>query len=331
MMHVEAFHTVEAFDRLAQPWGGLLAHSSIATPFQRVEFQRAWWTHFGRGELCLLVVRRADVLVGLVSLYVDEDAVLRWVGGDDIADYLDVVSRAADAPEVRRAVLDWLAGPDAPDWQRAQLANIPEWSESAVHWQKLAAKRGWTADAGLQDVCPQFTLPDNFDDYLARLEGKQRREIRRKLRRASAEGARAVFIDPGEDNPAVVDDFIALMQASGPEKTAFLRPKMHSAFGDILRATQAAGMLGICFLELEGRPIAGYVYFSMGLKVYLYNSGYDPGVHAALSPGWVLLAHLIERVIESGHTHFDFMRGDEGYKYRFGGEDERVLRLSISR
>ncbi len=331
MMHVEAFHTVEAFDRLAQPWGGLLAHSSIATPFQRVEFQRAWWTHFGRGELCLLVVRRADVLVGLVSLYVDEDAVLRWVGGDDIADYLDVVSRAADAPEVRRAVLDWLAGADAPDWQRAQLANIPEWSESARHWQELAAESGWAANTVSQDVCPQFTLPDNFDDYLASVEGKQRREIRRKLRRAAAGGARAVFIDPGEDNPAVVDDFIALMQASGPEKTAFLRPQMHAAFGDILRATQAAGMLGICFLELEGRPMAGYVYFSMGLKVYLYNSGYDPGVHAALSPGWVLLAHLIERVIESGHTHFDFMRGDEGYKYRFGGEDERVLRLSISR
>ena len=331
MMHVEAFHTVEAFDRLAQPWGGLLAHSSIATPFQRVEFQRAWWTHFGRGELCLLVVRRADVLVGLVSLYVDEDAVLRWVGGDDIADYLDVVSRAADAPEVRRAVLDWLAGPDAPDWQRAQLANIPEWSESAVHWQKLAAERGWTADAGLQDVCPQFTLPDNFDDYLARLEGKQRREIRRKLRRASAEGARAIFIDPGEDNPAVVDDFIALMQASGPEKTAFLNPQMHAAFRDILRATQAAGMLGICFLELEERYVAAYAYFSMGVRVYLYNSGYDPGPHAALSPGWVLLAHLIERVIESGHRHFDFMRGDEGYKYRFGGKDEHVLRLTISR
>ena len=77
--------------------------------------------------------------------------------------------------------------------------------------------------------------------------------------------------------------------------------------------------------------MAGYVYFSMGLTVYLYNSGYDPGVHAALSPGWVLLAHLIERVIESGHRHFDFMRGDEGYKYRFGGKDERVLRLTISR
>ena len=121
------------------------------------------------------------------------------------------------------------------------------------------------------------------------------------------------------------------MQASGPEKAAFLSPQMHAAFGDILRVTQAAGMLGLCFLELEGRRLAAYAYFSMGETIYLYNSGYEPGAYALLSPGWVLLAQLIERAIESGHRRFDFMRGDETYKYRFGGEDERVFCLTISR
>ncbi len=330
-MEVKVFSTAEAFDSLAQQWTRLLGHSAVATPFQRVEFQRTWWAHFGNGELCLLAVRHADELVGLVSLYVDDDAVLRWVGGDNIADYLDVVARDDDMQEVRRAVFDWLAGADAPDWQRAQLANIPEWSESARHCQKLATGNGWTADAGFQDVCPQFRLPNDFDAYMAGLEGKQRREIRRKLRRAAGEGARAVFIEPGEEDSAAIDEFIALMQASGAEKAAFLSPQMHAAFGDILRVTQAAGMLGLCFLELEGRRLAAYAYFSMGETIYLYNSGYEPGAYALLSPGWVLLAQLIERAIESGHRRFDFMRGDETYKYRFGGEDERVFCLTISR
>ena len=330
-MYVEAFCRAEAFDRLAHQWDGLLAHSAVATPFQRVEFQRAWWAHFGGGDLCLLTVRHADSLIGLACLYVDEDAVLRWVGGEDIADYLDVIARPADAPDVRRAVFDWLAGPDAPDWQCAELASVPEWSESAWHWQKLAAERGWAADVGLQDVCPQFTLPDDFDTYLSGLEGKQRREIRRKLRRATAQGAEPVFINPSEENPVAIDDFIALMQASSAEKAAFLSPKMRAGFGDILRQTQSVGMLGLCFLELEGRRLAAYAYFSMGGTIYLYNSAYDPGEHMALSPGWVLLAQLIERAIKNGHKRFDFMRGDEGYKYRFGGEDERVVRLTISR
>ena len=330
-MRVDAFRTAEAFDQLAQQWVELLEYSALATPFQRVEFQRTWWSHFGSGELCLLTVSNADALVGLANLYVDKYAVLRWVGGEDIADYLDVVSRADDAPEVRRAVVDWLASADAPDWKRAHLTNIPESSGSAQHLQTLASELGWAADVGLEDVCPQFMLPDDFNAYLVGLEGKQRREVRRKLRRAAAEGAQAIFIDRRENDPAAIDEFIALMQASSSEKASFLNPQMHAGFREILHETQAAGLLGMCFLELEGRRLAAYAYFTMGTTVYLYNSGYDTGAHSWLSPGWVLLAQLIERAIESGYKRFDFMRGDEGYKYRFGGEDERVLRLTVSR
>ena len=330
-MRVEVFRTLQDLGRIEEQWRGILLESAVSTPFQHIEFQRTWWQHFGQGELCLLAVHNNDVLVGLVSMYVDEDAVLRWVGGEDIADYLDVIASPAEASAVRRVVFEWLSGVDAPNWIRAHLANIPERSESAGHWQELASDRGWYSESVFQDVCPQFILPDGFDLYLDGLEGKQRREIRRKLRRAAAEDARVVFIDPGEKNPLLIDKFISLMQASGLEKAEFLTPRMRGALGDILRATQDAGMLGMCFLEVEGSLLAAYAYFSMGGVVYLYNSGYNPGMYASLSPGWVLLGHLIEHVIASGHTYFDFMRGDEDYKYWFGGEDERVLLLRISR
>ena len=81
MIQVQAFRSMDAFDQLVHPWSALLAHSVVATPFQTTEFQRAWWAHFGNGELCLLAVRRDGELIGLVSMYVDEEAVLHWVGG----------------------------------------------------------------------------------------------------------------------------------------------------------------------------------------------------------------------------------------------------------
>jgi CelD/BcsL family acetyltransferase involved in cellulose biosynthesis len=45
-----------------------------------------------------------------------------------------------------------------------------------------------------------------------------------------------------------------------------------------------------------------------------------------LSPGWVLLAHVIQWCTEHGRSEFDFMRGDEEYKYRFGGINRFVMR-----
>ena len=49
-------------------------------------------------------------------------------------------------------------------------------------------------------------------------------------------------------------------------------------------------------------------------SVGLYNSGFDPA-HAELAPGIVLLAHVIRDAIERGVPVFDFLRGEEPYKY----------------
>ena len=48
-----------------------------------------------------------------------------------------------------------------------------------------------------------------------------------------------------------------------------------------------------------------------------------------LSPGWVLLAQVVQWCTENGRHEFDFMRGDEDYKYRFGGVNKYVMRAKV--
>jgi CelD/BcsL family acetyltransferase involved in cellulose biosynthesis len=59
---------------------------------------------------------------------------------------------------------------------------------------------------------------------------------------------------------------------------------------------------------------------------YVYNSGYDPEV-ARLSPGIVLAADCIRRAMERGMTVFHFLRGQEDYKYRLGGKEEKIYQI----
>jgi CelD/BcsL family acetyltransferase involved in cellulose biosynthesis len=89
-------------------------------------------------------------------------------------------------------------------------------------------------------------------------------------------------------------------------------------------------MLELAFLELGGRKAAAFFNFTFGNRVWVYNSGMDPQ-YAQYSPGWVLLAMLIRRAIEKGCQAFDFMRGDEPYKFQWGGIGETIVRLVIRR
>jgi CelD/BcsL family acetyltransferase involved in cellulose biosynthesis len=90
------------------------------------------------------------------------------------------------------------------------------------------------------------------------------------------------------------------------------------------------GTLRLSFLEADGERIAGAVGFRFRDRFLLYNSAYDHDL-SALAPGMVLVAELIRGAIEEGRSVFDMLKGDLGYKYRFGARPRRVCRLRLDR
>jgi CelD/BcsL family acetyltransferase involved in cellulose biosynthesis len=48
-----------------------------------------------------------------------------------------------------------------------------------------------------------------------------------------------------------------------------------------------------------------------------------------LSPGWVLLAYLLQWATEHGRSEFDLLRGNQDYKYKFGGRDRFAMRAVV--
>jgi len=85
----------------------------------------------------------------------------------------------------------------------------------------------------------------------------------------------------------------------------------------------------LSFLSLNGENAAALLAFEYKKELLLYNSGYDTEKWAGYSPGWVLLGYVIQHAIARGIEVFDFLQGDEEYKYRFGGHDYRVMRTLI--
>ena len=75
---------------------------------------------------------------------------------------------------------------------------------------------------------------------------------------------------------------------------------------------------------------AAYLNFDYANHIWVYNSGINYEFWN-ISPGWVLLGYLLQWANDHQRTEFDFMRGDEKYKYRFGAVDRFVVRVSITK
>ncbi len=331
MLKTELLHNMDAFVRLADEWDALAGRGMTDTPFQTWAYQRAWWRHLGPSDLQTLAVRReTGELVGIASLYL-VDGVIYFNGCVEETDYLDLITTAAAAEEVWTAVLDCLHSDEFPAWRAMDLCNVPADSPTRTILPQLAARRGLSFATQVHEVCPVIELPATFDAYLDSLDKKQRHELRRKLRRAEGAEVQIYTVGPDADLTAEVDDFLALLQKSTPEKHAWLNDARRAVFQEAAAAGLAAKTLQLLFLRIEGQKAATLFNFAYKNRIWVYNSGLDPDNFSWLSAGVVLTARAIEQGIEQGYTTFDFLRGNEEYKYRFGAKDTLIYRLHLQK
>jgi CelD/BcsL family acetyltransferase involved in cellulose biosynthesis len=333
-MTIEFLKDAAAWDALEPEWNSLLSRSTADYPFLLYEYQRAWWDHLGGGEwasaeLRIAVWREQGILRGIAPLFRNgpkEDNRWYFIGSAEISDYLDVIAPGDCHSAFCKALLDALDAVPDSEFRVLDLFNLHASSPTVSVLEADAARRGWKVDRQPLQVCPVVSLPESWEEYLGNLDKKDRHEIRRKLRRGEG-GEEPMELNLGGTGD--IEEFFRLM-ANEKTKADFLTPVMRDQFRAIARSMDAAGVLQLAFLETDGRKIAAYFNFDYANRIWIYNSGMDPQF-AASSPGWVLLALLVRRAIEQGKQAFDFMRGEESYKFSWGGVGEQIHRLTLQR
>ena len=321
-------------------WNTLLAESITNTPFLRYEYLATWWQSLGGGEwkdgrLSLFTAHEEDRLAGIAPLFQttnrDNLPALMLLGSIEISDYLDLIVRPADGPRFMSGLLGELASMPPADWSVLDWYNLPDHSPTLAALKTEASKHGWGYIEEVYKPTPSIPLPGDWDTYLSGIDKKQRHEIRRKMRRAEESGraVRWYIVDDENQLDCEVEGFFTLM-AGDPEKAAFLSEAMRAQMHATAHAAFRAGYLQLAFMEVDGEKAAGYFNFDYGNKIWVYNSGLDRRF-MELSPGWVLLGYLLQWANENRRAEFDFMRGDEDYKYKFGGQNRHVMRVKVTR
>ena len=329
-MDVQVYTAPDSFDALKKPWIDLLARSSANTIFGTWQFQETWWRCFGEERILRLCVvsedKRLVGIVPLMGLEGDGNArILQFIGGTEVADYLDVIAEPGREPEVLAAALD------AIDWDTLDLHAIPETSAVRPALARLAEERGYRVTETPEDVCPLIHLPATWDEYLATLTKKNRHELRRKMRRLEEEASTRVLVT--RDIAALADDvdaFIALHRASEGRKGRFMDVRMTEFFHALSRVCFMEKWLHLAFLDVNGTLAATTFSFKYNNTLSLYNSAYALP-YQRLSPGLLLVASLIRESINEKLRVFDFLRGDEPYKYDLGGQNIQIWQITVAR
>ena len=287
-------------------------------------------------------LRRSGRQVSLV----EPDAKAVFMGASYHADYATLLASPADLPAVARAVVQSLAEQPDPEhgdqlWDvvdlrrlRADDASLPALEDA---FRDAADTHQWQVVREEEDVCPVATLPadGDWEAYLASLDKKSRHEIRRKMRRAESSGPLEFrLVDP---TPEAVDVFIDLHQSRWGDEGLFpdtpggerSRRFLHR-LAELETAEGDGRQLQLGRMDAGGRLVFATVGFDDGTTCYFYNAGMDPEARE-LSPGVTGTAAYLRDRLAAGRRRFDFLRGNESYKYEWGAVDEPIHRLLVSR
>ncbi len=339
-MDFQLIRSDEEFEGLGGEWNELLERCSHHVPFLRHEYLQIWWKNRGGGEwpeaqLAVVAARENQRLVGIAPLFAaanrEGDRALLLLGSIEVSDYLDLICPESDLAAFTSGLLRFLAGQDSIDWQVLDWFNILDSSPTLPALEAAAKWNGWEYRAEKNYHCPFIPLPGDWEAYLAQVDKKQRHEIRRKIRRLETNGTTSrwyIVADRDQLEPEA-RAFMDLM-AKDPEKADFLTGPMRAHFMETIRCAYDQGCLQLAFLEIGGEKAAAYLSFDYLNRIWVYNSGLDRSL-MDYSPGWVLLAYLLQWANENKRSEFDFMRGDEDYKYRFGAVDRFVIRAQVRR
>jgi CelD/BcsL family acetyltransferase involved in cellulose biosynthesis len=319
---------------LKAEWDALLPASDADQFFAQHAWQQLWWRHFGHDYVfrVLTVRNRSGKLAGIAPLMASRfnpNDTLSLIGGTEIADYLDFIVEREHAEVLRHLLLDAMR--EHLDWRQLDLHGIREQSSTVAAVQAAYAPLGIGVAVEQEDVSPTVGLQGSWEAYLAGLSKKARHELRRKLRRAvDDQGGTWLVSTTGETLERNVEAFLGLHRLSSAEKAQFMTPRMESYFRDLAAMTLEHGTLRLGVLWVGETPVSAAMGFAYKGRLYLYNSGYDPA-YAAHSVGIAAVGLMLKDSAHEGLEIFDFLQGNEPYKYTLGAHDHGVFRVLCTR
>jgi CelD/BcsL family acetyltransferase involved in cellulose biosynthesis len=327
LARIQEIGSLAELEALSAHWSDLWDRCPRATPFQSPEWLLPWWKRLGRGSLWALALWTGPRLVGLAPFFVTAPfRRLRWLGTGN-TDYLGLLAEEGREAGLAGLVAERLVS-QKRRWAFADLQQLPPGSRIAdADWGPFFRVR-----RTVQEVCPALELPPTVEEWGAALSSKLRSNLGYYRRRLEREGdARFVTADETNLTP-LLDRLFELHGARWRKRKlpgVFSRPAVQR-----FHREAAAGFLKRGWLRLHGLvyrdQVAAVLYcFQARERVFYYAGGFDPAL-SRLSPGTVLTGHAMEESIRAGAREWDFLRGDEPYKYAWGARNRTNQRLLVT-
>jgi len=313
--------------RLFQQWEDLVAASQCNKVFASLEWYLASCRMDTSGTPFVIAAFRGSEMTCILPLVLN-----RTVGVAKFpnygSDYNDVLVRGSN-PALVADLLRYALSVATP-LRHLKLSRLRPDSNCLLALPYFKHESNIECRHSIIDSFFYAELPSSFEDYLASLGRKFRKNIRRALRAAAAtNGLTICELYPESLHPAELPDiFFQLLLCRHSHMGLPEQIKTQSFVSEVLPVMFRKGSMRVFGLLEEERIIAIMLFFVAAQGLLAWNGGFLAGKEQ-WSPGTSLYAFAIRQAIAEGLHELDLGAGDEDYKLHWTNREYRISEVEL--
>jgi CelD/BcsL family acetyltransferase involved in cellulose biosynthesis len=345
MISTRVFRTLDGLQELAGSWNELLERSLNDNLFLTWEWISTWASVYLTGdELFVIAIFDEGQPVAIAPFWLERIRtarvfplrVLRLIGSKGVcSDYLDIIVQKKNYSKWLDQMWHQLFGELRSCWDLLEYADALSNSKAWTHFHRLADEdnRCLRRDIVRAEVCPYMSLPDRFEDLVSTLSRTRRYTINHSRKRLSELGELQVRICRRSDE---VSEALSRLRELNTrswrergQRGSFSTSEFIRFHREVAELSLQHERLLLCSLWAGDHYLGGFYGFVYQAVLYFYIMSVEKSDEKRVNTGDVLLAQCMEEGIRRGCREFDFLRGDEPYKYRWTESDRRLISSCI--
>jgi CelD/BcsL family acetyltransferase involved in cellulose biosynthesis len=337
-LSIEEINDVEKFRDLRESWNALLRKSGDDNIFLTWEWLFNWWQSYGSDKkLRIIVIRNAENIIGIVPLM--QQKYKQWFISIDVienlcsenCDYSGVIL-AEKKPELITLLTDYLAKIVKDEKLIVRIYHIPGNSQflTLIREQYPLLSNNFYIQEIPSSYCPYITLPSTWDEYVHTLSRNNRRNMHRTTQSLEKDHVvELIKYSGGKDLQDKLNILFEFHQKRWGVESKFTGTEARQFYFSVSKALAQNNWLDFSSLCLDGKPVCmiwGFIYNNI---FWAMTIAFDPDYYE-YSVGYVHIMKLIENTIHNGLKKFDFLKGDEGFKYHWTSAKTDNVRITLA-
>jgi hypothetical protein len=272
-------------------------------------------------------------LIGIAPFYIERRRKgpftlweIRFMGAPEAgSDYLDVFARRGREREVAEALYDFLMGEGRDGWDVLQLQDIRSDALFLLHFMNRIRVEGKHYEIGYSSFCPELRLPATEDELFAGLSASRKKKYKQDIRVINREQDVVHSVIRGGEVAGTLPEFFRLYEEKGGHSAKLLRPILQ----ELSTRFDNASPVQLDLLSVAGRTVAGLLHLQYRNSLAMYLMAVDKQFNPKISLGNLLVGLCIKNSIAAGHDAYDFLRGEESYKFHWASGGRSTMQLTL--